>query len=137
MKEMVEAFAQFIRNDKLEIPSAGLEWPAYTAEHRQLIVLKPRNYSIMQTSKTEICDLWKRTVVASDKARSAVGLAVAVSRYKEKARRLQRRKHATIPRSTTTKKAGELDASEEEAARSEAFDISIVYDIAMGTVHFS
>ncbi|XP_075548004.1 acetylcholinesterase-like [Dermacentor variabilis] len=66
MKEIVEAFAHFIRNGKPEFPSAGFEWPAYTAESRQLLVLKPRNYSIMQTSKTEICDLWKKAVVTSD-----------------------------------------------------------------------
>ncbi|KAH6929823.1 hypothetical protein HPB50_005974 [Hyalomma asiaticum] len=62
MKEIVEAFAQFIRNDKPELPS-GFEWPEYTVEDRQLVAMKSRNYSIIQTSKKEICDLWKKAVV--------------------------------------------------------------------------
>lgn len=74
MKEMVQAFAHFIRKDKPELAAAGLEWPAYTAEDRRLIAVKSRNYSIIQMSKTDVCDLWKRAVVKSDgsKKRPAV-----------------------------------------------------------------
>nr|XP_037278505.1 acetylcholinesterase-like [Rhipicephalus microplus] len=77
MRELVHAFAQFIRKDKPDLATAGLEWPAYTAEDRRLIAVNSRNYSIVKTSKSDICDLWKKAVVTSETSTEIPAVAPA------------------------------------------------------------
>lgn len=88
MKELVGTFAKFIRDGSPALPSAGVKWPAYTQESRQVMSLQPNNFTVAPSAKTELCQLWKQALsvdsnldakrpIASSPARQPVSTAAS------------------------------------------------------------
>lgn len=48
------------------IPRPGIQWPEYTPENPQVLMLKPNNYSVVQDMKKQRCELWKPVYYRND-----------------------------------------------------------------------
>ncbi|XP_077563339.1 acetylcholinesterase-like [Haemaphysalis longicornis] len=71
MKEVVSAWASFVRTGKPVVPHPNVEWPKYTEDTRRLLVLKPNNYSVIQDPTDEWCQLWKPLFYKSDRTQES------------------------------------------------------------------
>lgn len=66
MEELVGAFYSFAKIGKPVIPRPGVQWPEYTPENPQVLMLKPNNYSVVQDMKRQRCELWKPVYYRND-----------------------------------------------------------------------
>ncbi|KAL1423090.1 hypothetical protein MTO96_021472 [Rhipicephalus appendiculatus] len=66
MKDVVSAWGAFVRTGKPTIPRAGVTWPSYGVDKRQMLVLTPENFTIITDMKTERCALWKPILYRND-----------------------------------------------------------------------
>ncbi|XP_050035949.1 acetylcholinesterase-1-like [Dermacentor andersoni] len=59
MKDVVSAWGAFVRTGKPTIPRAGVIWPLYGVDKRQMLVLRPENFTIVNDMKTDRCAIWR------------------------------------------------------------------------------
>lgn len=66
MKDVVSAWGAFVRSGKPTIPRDGVIWPSYGADKRQMLVLRPDNFTVVNDMKTDRCALWKPILYRKD-----------------------------------------------------------------------
>lgn len=67
MKDVVSAWGAFVRTGKPTIPRAGVSWPSYAVDKRQMILLKqPENFTVVTDMRTERCALWRPVLYRND-----------------------------------------------------------------------
>ncbi|KAM7315222.1 acetylcholinesterase-1 [Ixodes scapularis] len=59
MKQLVSAWATFVKHGKPVIPVPGVDWPLYTSDNPKLLYLQPNNYTVAPDPHREACKLWK------------------------------------------------------------------------------
>ncbi|XP_040360860.1 acetylcholinesterase-1 [Ixodes scapularis] len=59
MKQLVSAWAAFVKHGKPVIPVPGVDWPLYTSDNPKLLYLQPNNYTVAPDPHREACKLWK------------------------------------------------------------------------------
>ncbi|XP_065285510.1 acetylcholinesterase-1-like [Dermacentor albipictus] len=66
MEHIVSAVSCFAKSGKPVIPHSNVDWPEYTIDNPQMLVLKPNNYTVIREMKRERCKFWKPLLYKSD-----------------------------------------------------------------------